>query len=146
MYGLPQAGILAQQLLEKQLNDKGYSQDNLVPGLWTHSWRPITLTLCVDDFGVKYVGKKTPLTSSPSSKNITLFQKTGTERVILEWTSTGTTTNMKYTCPCCHTFNMTSHVFATPVPANFKTNPIPTSSQHTEPRQNMQQTHNPHHS
>ena len=55
MYGLPQAGILAQQLLEKQLNNKGYSQENLVPGLWTHSWRPITFTLCVDDFGVKYV-------------------------------------------------------------------------------------------
>ena len=58
MYGLPQAVILAQQLLEKQLNYKGYSQDNLVPGLWTHAWLPITFTLCVDDFGVKYVGKQ----------------------------------------------------------------------------------------
>ena len=58
MYGLPQAGILAQQLLEKQLNNKGYSQDILFPGLWTHYWRPITFTLCVDDFGVKYVGKQ----------------------------------------------------------------------------------------
>ena len=36
MYGLPQAGILSQQLLEKQLNNQGYSQDNLVPGLWTN--------------------------------------------------------------------------------------------------------------
>ena len=45
MYGLPQPGILAQH-------------DNIVPGLWTHSWRPITFTLCVDDFGVKYVGKQ----------------------------------------------------------------------------------------
>ena len=53
MYGLPQSGILAQQLLEKQLNNKGYSQENFVPGLWTHSWRPITFTLCVGDFGVK---------------------------------------------------------------------------------------------
>ena len=35
-----------------------YSQDNLVPGLWTHAWRTIRFTLCVDDFGVKYVGKK----------------------------------------------------------------------------------------
>ncbi len=26
MYGLPQAGILAQELLEKQLNEHGYSQ------------------------------------------------------------------------------------------------------------------------
>ena len=58
MYRLPQSGILAQHLLEKQLNKKGYSQDNIVPGLWTHSWRPITFTLYVDDFGVGYVGKQ----------------------------------------------------------------------------------------
>ena len=58
MYGLPQEVILSQQLLEKQLNNKGYSQDNLVPGILTHDWRPITFTLCVDDFGVNYVGKQ----------------------------------------------------------------------------------------
>ena len=56
MYGLPQAGLLAQQLLEERLNNKGYSQSTLVPGLWTHEWRTITFTLCVDDFGVKYTG------------------------------------------------------------------------------------------
>ena len=33
MYGLPQAGLLAQQLLEERLNAKGYSQSTLVPGL-----------------------------------------------------------------------------------------------------------------
>jgi hypothetical protein len=33
MYGLPQAGILAQELLEKQLNGHGYSQSKAVPGL-----------------------------------------------------------------------------------------------------------------
>ena len=58
MYGLPQAGLLAQQLLEKRLNKNGYHQSKLTPGLWTHAWRPITFTLCVDDFGVKYVGKE----------------------------------------------------------------------------------------
>ena len=36
IYGLPQLGLLSQQLLEKQLNSEGYSQDKLVPGLWTH--------------------------------------------------------------------------------------------------------------
>ena len=54
MYELPQAGLLAQQLLEEQLNAKGYNQSTLVPGLWNHEWRPITFTLCVDNFGVKY--------------------------------------------------------------------------------------------
>ena len=41
MYGLPQAGILAQELLEKRLNEHGYSQSKAVPGLWTHKTRPI---------------------------------------------------------------------------------------------------------
>jgi hypothetical protein len=58
IYRLPQAGILAQELLEKQLNENGYSQSKAVPGLWTHNTRPISFTLVVDDFGVKYVGKE----------------------------------------------------------------------------------------
>lgn len=55
MYGLPQAGILAQQLLEQQLNEHRYSQSKAVLGLWTHKTRPISFTLVIDDFGVKYV-------------------------------------------------------------------------------------------
>jgi hypothetical protein len=58
MYGLPQAGLLAQELLEERLKKHGYSQSKLVHGLWTHKWRPIQFTLVVDDFGVKYVGKE----------------------------------------------------------------------------------------
>jgi hypothetical protein len=58
MYGLPQAGILAQELLEKQLNKHGYLQSKAVPGLWTHKTRPILFTLVVNDFGVKYIGKE----------------------------------------------------------------------------------------
>jgi hypothetical protein len=58
MYGLPQAGILAQELLEKRLNEHGYSQSRVVPGLWTHTTRTISFTLVVDDFGLKYVGKE----------------------------------------------------------------------------------------
>ena len=44
--------------MEKRLNAEGYRQDTLVPGLWTHLWRPVTFTLCVDDIAVKYVGKQ----------------------------------------------------------------------------------------
>ncbi len=58
MYGLPQAGLIAQELLERRLNSKGYRQSQLTPGFWTHDWRPISFALCVDDFGVKYVGKE----------------------------------------------------------------------------------------
>jgi hypothetical protein len=58
MYGLPQSGLLSNELLEKRLNKHGYFQSKLVPGFWTHEWRPIQFTLVVDDFGVKYVGKE----------------------------------------------------------------------------------------
>ena len=58
MYGLPQAGILAQQLLEKWLNKHGYMQNKAILGLWTHQSRPISFTLVVDNFGIKYVGQE----------------------------------------------------------------------------------------
>jgi len=57
MYGLPQAGIIAQELLEERLMVAGYNQSKLTPGFWTHDWRPISFTLVVDDFGVKYINK-----------------------------------------------------------------------------------------
>ena len=58
MYSLPQAGILAQELLETRLNAHGYQQSKFTPGLWTHKWRPIYFSLVVDNFGVKYVRKE----------------------------------------------------------------------------------------
>ena len=35
MYGLPQSGRLAQELLETRLNSKGYRQSLHTPDLWT---------------------------------------------------------------------------------------------------------------
>jgi len=57
MYGLPQAGILANQLLERRLSVKGYYQCQHTPGLWRHVWRSITFCLVVDDFGIKFTNK-----------------------------------------------------------------------------------------
>ncbi|KAL7474454.1 hypothetical protein ACHAW6_000428 [Cyclotella cf. meneghiniana] len=56
MYCLPQARLLANELLENGLNTHGYHQSKLVPGLWTHEWHPIQFTLVVDDFAFKYIG------------------------------------------------------------------------------------------
>jgi hypothetical protein len=56
MYGLPQAGFLANQLLARRLAIYGYHQKKCTPGLWQHMTRPIQFTLVVNDFGVKYVG------------------------------------------------------------------------------------------
>eukprot|EP00804_Cyclotella_cryptica_P010860 CCRYP_008771-RA/>CCRYP_008771-RA protein AED:0.34 eAED:0.27 QI:0/0/0/1/0/0/5/0/537 len=56
VYGLPQAGILANMLLETRLNASGYYQLDATPGLWCHKWRPIMFTLIVDYCSVEYVG------------------------------------------------------------------------------------------
>jgi len=58
IYGLPQAGLLAQELLEERLGEKGYKQNLHTPGLWTHEWRPIQFLLVVDDFGLKDMGEE----------------------------------------------------------------------------------------
>jgi hypothetical protein len=57
MYGLLQAGIIAQELLEKRLLKVGYKQSKVTPGYWTHVLLQISFGLVVDDFGVKYIGK-----------------------------------------------------------------------------------------
>jgi hypothetical protein len=58
MYGLPQAGILANELLHRNLTQDGYRPTTHTHGLWTHDTRPISCSFIVDDFGVKYVGRE----------------------------------------------------------------------------------------
>jgi hypothetical protein len=58
MYGLKQAGLLANQLLQTGLNPFGYYPARHTPGLWLHKTRHISFTLVVADFAVKYVGKQ----------------------------------------------------------------------------------------
>ena len=54
MYGLPQAGMLANKLLKRRLAQHGYYEVRHTPGYWRHIWRPIDFMLVVDDFGVGY--------------------------------------------------------------------------------------------
>jgi hypothetical protein len=56
MYGLLHADILANHLLAKRLAPHGYRQTKTTPGLWAHGTLPVTFSLVVDDFGVKYEG------------------------------------------------------------------------------------------
>jgi hypothetical protein len=58
IWGLPQAGILANKLLRQHLLSHGYYECNNTHGLWKHQTQPIAFTLEVDNFGVKYVSKK----------------------------------------------------------------------------------------
>jgi hypothetical protein len=58
MYGLPQAGILANELLQRNLAEDGYRPTQHIHGLWKHDTRSISFSLVVDDFGVKYIGRE----------------------------------------------------------------------------------------
>jgi Reverse transcriptase (RNA-dependent DNA polymerase) len=58
MYGLPQAGKLANDELVNLLQSSGYHQCKRIPGLFTHETRPIKFCLVVDDFGIQYTGKE----------------------------------------------------------------------------------------
>ena len=50
MYGLPEAGIIANKLLKKRLLKSGYYKTQFTPGLYRHVWQPIVFSLVVDDF------------------------------------------------------------------------------------------------
>jgi hypothetical protein len=54
MYGLKQAGRIANDQLTEFLAADGYAPVPITPGLWRHETRDISFTLVVDDFGIKY--------------------------------------------------------------------------------------------
>jgi hypothetical protein len=55
---MKQAGLLSNQLLQTCLAPFGYYPARHTPVLWLRKTRPISFTLVVDDFAVKYVGKQ----------------------------------------------------------------------------------------
>jgi hypothetical protein len=58
MYGLKQAVLLYNHLLQTRLAPIGYYPVRHTPVMWLHKDRPISFTLVVDDFTVNYVGKQ----------------------------------------------------------------------------------------
>ena len=57
IYVLSQSGCIANQDLRKHLEKYEYYPTKRTPGLWKHRTRPISFTLVVDNFGVKYTNK-----------------------------------------------------------------------------------------
>ena len=45
IYGLPQAGILANKLLRERLEPEGYYEVTHTPGLWKHVSRPVQFSI-----------------------------------------------------------------------------------------------------
>jgi Reverse transcriptase (RNA-dependent DNA polymerase) len=79
MYGLPQAGILANKLLKERLEPHGYSECDHTPGLWKHKTRPIMFSLVVDDFGVQY-------SKLPDAHHLLAALKQNYEAITVDWT------------------------------------------------------------
>jgi hypothetical protein len=57
VWGLPQAGILANKQLRCKLAPFGYYKSINILGLWRQKSRLLTFTLIVDGFGIKFVNK-----------------------------------------------------------------------------------------
>ena len=58
MPGLKQAGRIANDQLKAHLAHVGSAPVPRTPALWKHTAKPITFSLVIDDFGVKYIGKE----------------------------------------------------------------------------------------
>jgi hypothetical protein len=57
MYGLPQAGHLANNQLIQLLAPRGYHPVVVTPGLWKHKTRNIVFSLVVNNIGVRYTSQ-----------------------------------------------------------------------------------------
>jgi hypothetical protein len=84
MYGLLQAGIIAQELLAKRLKEHGFTQSETTPGLCTHEWHLTTFSLVVD-----YIGEENAqhLLQMAQKYYTCLFEKEGERycRLTIKW-------------------------------------------------------------
>jgi hypothetical protein len=87
--GLPQMGILANKCLRPKLAPFGYYKSTNTPGLWQPKSRPITFSLIVDNFWVKFVKKDNVDHLISSIKKMHPLTKDWTDNVhsgiTLEW-------------------------------------------------------------
>jgi hypothetical protein len=75
--GMPQAGILANKRLRRKLAPFVYFESTNTPGLWYHKSCPITFSLVVDNFGIKYENKDDRDHLIASLKRITCSPRIG---------------------------------------------------------------------
>ena len=79
IYGLPQAGKLANEQLIRHLKPFGYAPCPHTAGLWTHEKRDISFLLVVDDFAIKY-------TDRADAEHLIASLKEG-YKMSIEWTA-----------------------------------------------------------
>jgi hypothetical protein len=79
MYGLLQAGILANKLLKDRLQPHGYQECEHTLGLWRHRSRAPMFSLVVDDFGVQY-------SKVADAQHLLAALKQNYEAITVDWT------------------------------------------------------------
>jgi hypothetical protein len=77
MYGLPQAGLLANKLIKKRLNKHGYRQSKLVPGLGSTTQDPYSSHWLLMILASNMLAKNMHNTSRMHSKNTTNLHAIG---------------------------------------------------------------------
>ena len=82
MYGLKQAGIIANMELTKHLDKFGYYPVQHTPGLWRHKTRAKIFTLVVDNFAINTQQSKTPNIFSNPFAPSTPFPRIGKHHYI----------------------------------------------------------------
>jgi hypothetical protein len=131
MYALKQAGLLANQLLQARLAPFVYYPAWHTPGLWLHKTRPISFTLIVDDFAVRYVGKH----HAEHLRNALLRNY----ELTTDWTATvysGMTLKWDYIKRICDIY---MHGYVSNVVSKFQ-HDSPKHSQHTRPGMSCRST------
>jgi hypothetical protein len=96
MYGLPQAGRLANDQHVAFLAPHGYKPCALTPGLWQHTTQNIIFSLLVDDFGIRY--------STRADADHLIATLKSTYEVSLDWTGSqycGLSLNWDYLARTC---------------------------------------------
>jgi hypothetical protein len=78
MYGLPQAGRLANDQLVTFLAPHGYKPCATTPGLWQHTTRNIIFSLIINNFGIRYTTR--------ADANHLIATLKSTYEVSLDWT------------------------------------------------------------
>ncbi len=82
IWDLPQAGILSNKQLYRKLAPFGYYKCVNTSGLWFHMTHPITFTLVLDNFGVKYADKADVDHLIASIKDIHAYQGLNVQSIL----------------------------------------------------------------
>ena len=77
IYGLPQAVALTNKCLKVNLAAHGYFESPHTSGIWRHITRPISFSLVVENFGVKYINKADADHLISALKDTMKYHKTG---------------------------------------------------------------------